>query len=64
MKMASRQGAVGGELCSDLTPTQLKVVEASPLYNRDLAPVPSHERRWGMLDIANLWIGMSVCIPT
>jgi len=53
-----------GELASDLTPAQQKTVEASPLYNADLAPVPSHERRWGTLDIANLWIGMSVCIPT
>jgi len=53
-----------GELESDLTPAQQKAVEASPLYNADLAPVPSRERRWGTLDIANLWIGMSVCIPT
>jgi len=53
-----------GELASDLTPDQEQAVKDSPLYNRDLAPVPSHERRWGTLDIANLWIGMSVCIPT
>lgn len=53
-----------GELASDLTPVQQQAVKDSPLYNRDLAPVPSHERRWGTLDIANLWIGMSVCIPT
>ena len=52
------------KLASDLTPAQQKVLEGSPLYNSDLAPIPSTGRRWGTLDIANLWIGMSVCIPT
>ena len=52
------------KLASDLTPSQQKEVEGSPLYNSDLAPIPSTGRRWGTLDIANLWVGMSVCIPT
>lgn len=39
--------------------------EADPkLWNRDLAPVPFAERRWGKWDIAALWVGMAVCIPT
>jgi len=36
----------------------------SPLYNGDIAPTRRAERRWGMWDIAALWVGMSVCIPT
>ena len=34
------------------------------LWNRDLAPVPLEERSWGKWDIAALWVGMAVCIPT
>ena len=39
-------------------------IENSPLYNKDLAPVPSSERTWGIYAYASLWVGMSVCIPT
>src|SRR5688500_1167515 len=39
-------------------------VSASPYYSRDMAPVPRAQRRWGMKDIAVLWISMSACIPT
>lgn len=52
------------ELRSDLNPGELAEIEAEPLYNADLAPVPSSDRRWGIWNIAALWIGMSVCIPT
>jgi len=52
------------ELESDLSPSELSAAQASPLYNRDLAPISSHDRRWKLFDIANLWVGMSVCIPT
>ncbi|HMP90214.1 MAG TPA: NCS1 family nucleobase:cation symporter-1 [Kiritimatiellia bacterium] len=52
------------ELESDLSPSELTAVEASALFNRDLAPIPSNARRWKMVDIAHLWVGMSVCIPT
>jgi nucleobase:cation symporter-1, NCS1 family len=34
------------------------------LYNEDLAPVLAHKRSWGVWNIAALWIGMAVCIPT
>jgi len=34
------------------------------LWNPDLAPVSPGDRRWGKWDIAALWIGMAVCIPT
>lgn len=36
----------------------------SPHWNPDIAPVGREARRWGMWDIASLWVGMSVCIPT
>src|SRR5437899_12890910 len=39
-------------------------VEASPLYNRDLAPVPIARRNWSTYNYAALWIGMAHCIPT
>ncbi len=39
-------------------------LQASPLFNKDLAPVPSTRRTWGVYNIAALWIGMSVCITT
>ncbi|MDX2081493.1 MAG: NCS1 family nucleobase:cation symporter-1 [Terrimicrobiaceae bacterium] len=34
------------------------------LWNKDLAPVRPEERKWGKWDIAALWVGMAVCIPT
>jgi nucleobase:cation symporter-1, NCS1 family len=34
------------------------------LSNADLAPVPMAQRTWTKWDIAALWVGMSVCIPT
>lgn len=34
------------------------------LYNEDLAPVPAEGRTWGMWNLAALWVGISVCIPT
>ena len=42
----------------------MKEISESRLYNEDLAPVPAHRRGWGMWNIAALWVGMAVCIPT
>jgi NCS1 family nucleobase:cation symporter-1 len=39
-------------------------VEASPLYNEDLAPVPIARRNWTTYNYAALWISMAHCIPT
>jgi len=36
----------------------------SSLYSEDLKPVPPNERTWGMWDLAAIWVGMAVCIPT
>ena len=40
------------------------VIAASPLYNRDLAPVPVAERTWSTYNYAALWVSMAHCIPT
>jgi len=34
------------------------------LSNEDLAPTPPEQRTWGRWDLAALWVGMSICIPT
>src|SRR5689334_3945841 len=39
-------------------------IEASPLYNEDLAPVPIARRTWSTYNYAALWISMAHCIPT
>jgi nucleobase:cation symporter-1, NCS1 family len=44
------------ELTTDLS--------SSAFYNHDMAPTTRAERRWGMRDMAALWISMSACIPT
>jgi cytosine/uracil/thiamine/allantoin permease len=36
----------------------------SPLYSDDLAPVPLAKRTWSKWNLAALWVGMAVCIPT
>jgi NCS1 family nucleobase:cation symporter-1 len=55
---------MNSELQSDLTTEELTEIEAGSLYNQDLAPIRSDARKWGTKDIAFLWVGMSVCIPT
>jgi nucleobase:cation symporter-1, NCS1 family len=44
--------------------TDEAVVATSPLYNRDLAPVPVARRTWSTYNYAALWISMAHCIPT
>jgi NCS1 family nucleobase:cation symporter-1 len=39
-------------------------LSGSAFYNRDMAPTGRADRKWGMKDIAALWISMSACIPT
>lgn len=40
------------------------VPAANALTNDELAPVPPAQRTWTKWNIAALWVGMSVCIPT
>lgn len=39
-------------------------VSGSSYWNEDIAPALLADRKWGKWDIAALWVGMSVCIPT
>ncbi len=39
-------------------------VSSSPLYSEDFAPVPANQRTWDKWNIAAIWVGMAVCIPT
>ncbi|MCP4440733.1 MAG: NCS1 family nucleobase:cation symporter-1 [Aureispira sp.] len=39
-------------------------IKDSPLYSKDLAPTPKEERTWTAWNLATLWVGMAVCIPT
>ncbi len=39
-------------------------LSGSSLYNKDLAPVPKDKRSWTVMNLAALWVGMAVCIPT
>ena len=49
---------------SDLTESQLAELKGSKLFNADLAPVSSANRKWAVGSFAALWISMSACIPT
>src|SRR5437868_6764683 len=39
-------------------------LSGSAFYSHDMAPTTPAERKWGMKDIAALWISMSACITT
>ena len=39
-------------------------VTESPLYNEDIAPTVAKQRTWHKWNIAALWVGMAVCVPT
>lgn len=36
----------------------------SPFYSHDMAPTRRADRKWGMKDVAALWISMAACVPT
>lgn len=48
----------------ELKEEALRGIESSPLYNKDLAPVPVSKRNWTTYNYAALWISMAHCIPT
>src|SRR5512142_1017223 len=41
-----------------------RAIEASPIYNEDLAPVAIERRNWTTYNYAALWVSMAHCIPT
>lgn len=48
----------------ELTEDARAELKESQYYNDDLAPTKLNERTWTTYNIAALWVGMSVCIPT
>jgi NCS1 family nucleobase:cation symporter-1 len=36
----------------------------SPRYNADIAPTKAADRSWTRWNVAALWVGMSICVPT
>jgi NCS1 family nucleobase:cation symporter-1 len=36
----------------------------SPRYNDDIAPTRAHQRTWTRWNVASLWVGMAICVPT
>lgn len=36
----------------------------SPRYNEDIAPTPVSQRTWSQWNVASLWVGMAICVPT
>src|SRR5256885_6816556 len=48
----------------ELKPEAFEEISASPLFNRDLAPVKVADRNWTTYNYAALWISMAHCIPT
>lgn len=37
---------------------------ASPRYNDDIAPTKASQRTWSRWNVASLWVGMAICVPT
>src|SRR5258707_1169424 len=48
----------------ELKTATFEEISASPLFNRDLAPVKVADRNWTTYNYAALWISMAHCIPT
>jgi len=36
----------------------------SPRYNHDIAPTKASQRTWSRWNVASLWVGMAICVPT
>jgi len=49
---------------AELVETDLSSIQDTKLINKDLSPTKISERSWSTYNIAALWVGMSVCIPT
>ncbi|MFT7286886.1 MAG: NCS1 family nucleobase:cation symporter-1, partial [Halieaceae bacterium] len=39
-------------------------VTSSSRYNEDIAPTKIEQRTWSHWNVASLWVGMSICVPT
>ena len=55
---------MSGMFSSEIIETNIASLHGSPLINHDIAPTTAAQRKWGIYNIAALWISMSACIPT
>jgi NCS1 family nucleobase:cation symporter-1 len=39
-------------------------IALSPRYNEDIAPTKASQRTWSRWNVASLWVGMAICVPT
>ena len=39
-------------------------IALSPRYNEDIAPTKAAQRTWSRWNVASLWVGMAICVPT
>ena len=39
-------------------------IAASPRFNEDIAPTRASQRTWNKWNVASLWVGMAICVPT
>ncbi|HNP37635.1 MAG TPA: NCS1 family nucleobase:cation symporter-1 [Woeseiaceae bacterium] len=39
-------------------------IASSPRYNEDIAPTRAEQRTWSRWNVASLWVGMAICVPT
>jgi len=39
-------------------------IATSPRYNEDIAPTRVSQRTWTRWNVASLWVGMAICVPT
>ena len=39
-------------------------IASSPRYNEDIAPTRADQRTWTKWNVASLWVGMAICVPT
>jgi len=53
-----------GSKVHELTGDEIASIREAPSFNEDIAPTGLSQRTWSMWNIAALWVGMSVCIPT
>jgi len=48
----------------ELAAEELAQISTQPSFNDDIAPTGLSQRTWSLWNIAALWVGMSVCVPT
>lgn len=39
-------------------------IASSPRFNADIAPTQAAQRTWTRWNVASLWVGMAICVPT